>query len=43
MLEGRMGYGALNFYVQYSLNKMFRENADPDLRPINIGVNLIPW
>ncbi len=42
MLEGRIGYGPLNFYVQYGLDNMFQDNEGPELRPINFGVNIIP-
>lgn len=42
MVEGRIGYGPLNFYVQYGLDNMFQDNEGPELRPINIGVNIIP-
>ncbi len=42
MVEGRIGYGALNFYVQYGLDGLFQANAGPNVTPINFGVNIIP-
>ena len=38
MLEGRVGYGQFNFYVQYGLDALFTEGAGPMVTPINIGV-----
>lgn len=42
MIEGRLGYGPLNFYVQYGLKDVFQKNNGPELTPINFGVNIIP-
>lgn len=42
MVEGRLGYGPLNFYVQYGLKDLFQKNNGPELTPINFGVNIIP-
>ena len=41
LAEVRFGYGPLNFYVQYG-GRLFQDLAGPELRPINIGVNIIP-
>jgi len=42
LLEGRIGYGPLNFYFQYGLKNLFQDNSDPILTPVNFGVNIIP-
>ncbi len=42
MLEGRIGYGPLNFYVQYGLSDLFQDENIPGLRPINFGVVIVP-
>lgn len=42
MLEGRIGYGPLNFYVQYGLDRLFQAGKGPEVTPINFGVNIIP-
>jgi len=42
MIEGRIGYGPLNFYAQYGLAGLFQEGNGPDVTPINFGVNIIP-
>lgn len=42
MVEGRVGVGFLNFYVQYGLSTLFQDNNGPELTPINFGVNIIP-
>jgi len=42
LVEGRLGVGHLNFFVQYGLKNLFQENNGPELTPINFGVNIIP-
>lgn len=42
MIEGRIGYGPLNFYMQYGLKDLFQQGNGPQLTPINFGVNIIP-
>lgn len=42
MIEGRLGIGHLNFYLQYGLNTLFQDGAGPELTPVNFGVNIIP-
>lgn len=42
MVEGRLGVGHLNFFVQYGLKTLFQKNNGPELTPINFGVNIIP-
>lgn len=42
LIEGRIGYGPLNFYAQYGLKNLFQEGDGPNLTPINFGVNIIP-
>lgn len=41
LAEVRLGYGPLNFYVQYG-NRLFQKGDGPLLKPLNIGVNIIP-
>jgi hypothetical protein len=40
---GRIGYGAVNFYVSHSLTPLFKEGEGPDLIPLQIGVTLVPY
>lgn len=42
-IRGEMGYGLVNFYVQYSLAEMFKSGQGPELQPINFGVMLLPF
>lgn len=42
IIEGRIGFGPLNFYVQYGLKDLFQKNDGPELTPINFGINIIP-
>lgn len=38
MLEVRAGFGNLNIYVQYGLDRLFTEGEGPNVTPINIGI-----
>ena len=40
---GQVGIGPINFYVDYALNNLFKDNVGPALRPISIGFTLIPF
>ncbi|MGB1243107.1 MAG: outer membrane beta-barrel protein [Chitinophagales bacterium] len=40
---GQVGVGCINFYVDYALNGLFKEDLGPDLRPISIGFTLVPF
>jgi hypothetical protein len=42
-LLGRIGYGPINFYVQYSMTPLFKSGEGPELTPIQFGVTLIPY
>ena len=42
-LIGQVGVGCINFYVDYALNGLFKDDLGPDLRPISIGFTLIPF
>ena len=42
MIEGRLGVGPLNFYVQYGLKGLFQVDAGPELTAVNFGLNIIP-
>jgi hypothetical protein len=37
----RIGYGYLNFFVNYSLTSMFRNNEGPHVYPVSAGITLI--
>jgi hypothetical protein len=39
-LVGRVGYGRLNFYANYSLTPLFNDGAAPDFNPIAFGITL---
>lgn len=39
-LQGMIGYGHVNLYMQYSMVDLFKEGEGPQLTPINIGVVL---
>ncbi|MGB0930032.1 MAG: outer membrane beta-barrel protein [Chitinophagales bacterium] len=40
---GQVGVGCINFYVDYALNDLFKDNTGPELRPISIGFTLVPF
>lgn len=42
-LTARVGFDHLNFFANYSLNDMFRENSGPDVQPITIGLMVVPF
>ena len=42
MIEGRVGIGNLNFFLQYGLRDLFQTGDGPEVTPINFGINLIP-
>ncbi len=42
MVEGRLGIGNLNFFVQYGLSNLFQAGDGPEVTPINFGINIIP-
>lgn len=37
-LDVRLGFGPVNFYVQYGLDNLFVEGNGPNVTPINIGI-----
>ena len=37
----RIGYGYLNFFVNYSLTSMFRNNEGPHVYPVSAGITLL--
>lgn len=39
-LSARVGYGALNFFANYSLQPMFEKDKGPELYPFTIGITL---
>jgi len=40
---GQIGFGCVNFYVDYALNDLFKESQGPELTPISIGFSLVPF
>lgn len=36
---GRIGYGAIDLYVNYTLNDIFRENLGPAVQNLSFGIN----
>jgi hypothetical protein len=42
-LVGRLGFGPIGFYAQYSMTEMFRANQGPELYPFNVGVTFNPY
>ena len=40
-LSARVGYGALNFFANYSLQPMFEKGKGPELYPFTIGLTLL--
>lgn len=41
-LIGRLGFGPVGFYAQYSMTEMFRSEQGPVLNPINVGITFNP-
>jgi hypothetical protein len=39
----RIGWGIINLYATYSLNKMFENNGGPELYPVAVGITLAGW
>lgn len=42
-LVGRLGFGPVGFYAQYSMTEMFRADQGPELYPFNVGVTFNPY
>ncbi len=40
-LVGRLGFGPVDFYCQYSLVPLFNDGVSPELYPISFGVSLL--
>ena len=40
-LVGRIGFGPIDFYCQYSLVPMFEDNVSPELYPISFGISML--
>lgn len=38
-LTGRVGFGGINLYANYSLQPMFENNKGPELYPLSVGVS----
>jgi hypothetical protein len=39
----RIGWGVVNLYATYSLNKMFKDGDGPELYPVTMGLTLVGW
>lgn len=39
----RVGWGIINLYATYSLNKMFESGSGPKLYPVAVGITLAGW
>ena len=39
-LQGTIGYGSLQFFAKYNMNKLFKTNAGPDTQVLSFGVRL---
>ncbi len=42
-LVGRVGFGPVEFYAQYSLDPMFNDDLDPDLHQVTFGIALLSF
>ncbi len=42
-VTARVGYRAINFYANYYMTSLFKENMGPELYPFSIGLALIPF
>lgn len=40
-LTGRIGYGSVNFFVNYALSSLFEKGTAPELYPLTAGIRLI--
>jgi len=40
-LQGRIGFGPLEFYAQYALDPMFNDGITPELRPVTFGIAIL--
>ncbi len=39
----RIGWGIINLYATYSINRMFMDNEGPELYPFAVGLTLVGW
>jgi len=42
-LTGRIGWGKVNLFANYSLNSLFKDNKGPELYPFSAGITLAGW
>jgi hypothetical protein len=42
-VTARVGYRALNFYANYYMTPLFKENGGPELYPFTVGLALVLW
>ncbi len=40
-LTGRVGWGNVNLFANYSLNSLFKEDKGPEIYPFSVGIRLI--
>ncbi len=42
-VTARVGYRAINFYANYYMTTLFKENGGPELYPFSIGLAFVNW
>lgn len=42
-LMGRIGWGKINLFANYSLSTLFKDNRGPELYPFAVGITLASW
>ncbi len=42
-LQGRIGWGRVNLFANYSLNSLFLADKGPELYPFSVGIRLVNW
>jgi len=42
-VTGRIGWGIINIYANYSLTSLFRDSKDPELYPFELGLSIVGW
>jgi len=40
---GRIGFGPIDFFCQYSLNPLFNDGVSPELTPISFGISVLGY
>ncbi len=42
-IQGRLGWGRVNLFANYSLNSLFLADKGPELYPFSVGIRLVNW